>query len=172
MSVASATGLSATGVAERVPGARAVSADEVIDDPQASLVAIATRHDSHAALAGRALRAGKAVFVEKPPCLTYDELADLRQAREESGQVLFVGFNRRHAPLIDELERHVAGAGHPVEILIRVNAGALPAEHWLNDPARGRRPADRRGLPLRRLRRLDRRLGGGARFVHDPPAQG
>jgi polar amino acid transport system substrate-binding protein len=137
VSVASATGLSATGVAERVPTARAVRADDVIADPSAALIAIATRHDTHAELACRALRAGKAVYVEKPACLNYEELADLRRAREESGQVLFVGFNRRHAPLTEALREHVAGSGHPVEILIRVNAGALPADHWLNDAKEG-----------------------------------
>lgn len=137
VSVASATGLSATGMAERVPSARAVRAEDVLADPRASVIAIATRHDSHADLTCRALRAGKAVFVEKPPCLTHDELAEVRQARDESGQVLFVGFNRRHAPLTSSLREHVAGAGHPLEILIRVNAGALPVDHWLNDPREG-----------------------------------
>ncbi len=74
VSVASATGLSATGVAERVPGARAVSADEVIDDPHASLVAIATRHDSHAALAGRAHARGQGGLRREAA------LSDLRRA--------------------------------------------------------------------------------------------
>jgi predicted dehydrogenase/threonine dehydrogenase-like Zn-dependent dehydrogenase len=135
--VASATGVSAAAVAERFPAARAVSAEEVIADPAAGLVVIATRHASHADLAIRSLRAGKAVYVEKPPCLTWDELGDLRRARDASGQVLFVGFNRRHAPLIDDLMGHVTGRGHPAEILIRINAGPLPAGHWLNDPAQG-----------------------------------
>ena len=137
VSVASATGLSATGAAERLPGARAVRPEEVIEDPAASLVAIATRHASHAELALAALRAGKAVYVEKPPCLTAQQLADLRQVRAESGQVLFVGFNRRHAPLTKALIDHVTNTGHPVELLIRINAAALPSGHWLNDPSEG-----------------------------------
>ncbi|MEJ7797201.1 MAG: bi-domain-containing oxidoreductase [Solirubrobacteraceae bacterium] len=137
VAVASATGLSATGAAERLPAARAVRPEEVIEDPAASLVAIATRHATHAAFALRALRADKAVFVEKPPCLTVEELVELRQAREQSGRLLFVGFNRRHAPLIDSLRDHVADAGHPLDVLIRVNAPALPSGHWLNDPTDG-----------------------------------
>jgi predicted dehydrogenase/threonine dehydrogenase-like Zn-dependent dehydrogenase len=135
--VASATGVSAASVAERFPTARAVSTDEVMDDPDSGLVVIATRHASHAELSVRALRAGKAVYVEKPPCLTWEELADLRRARDVSGQMLFVGFNRRHAPLINDLVAHVLAARHPAEILIRVNAGPLPGGHWLNDAASG-----------------------------------
>ena len=44
-------------------------AEELLADPRVGLVAVATRHGSHAALAARALRAGKCVFVEKPPAL-------------------------------------------------------------------------------------------------------
>jgi predicted dehydrogenase/threonine dehydrogenase-like Zn-dependent dehydrogenase len=137
VSVASASGLSATRVVERFPTARAARPDEVLSDPEASVIVIATRHASHAELSVRALRAGKPVYVEKPPCLTWDELAELERARDESGQVLFVGFNRRHAPLIDEIKAQVTTGGHPAEILIRVNAGRLPIDHWLNDAAEG-----------------------------------
>jgi predicted dehydrogenase len=48
-----------------------------------------------------------------------------------------VGFNRRHAPLAQSLQTTVRQLGTPAEILIRVNAGALPADHWLSDPADG-----------------------------------
>ena len=137
VAVASATGLSATGAAERLPGARALRPDEVIDDPASSLVAIATRHGSHAELALRAMRAGKAVYVEKPPCLTVEQLDALQRARDDAGRVLFVGFNRRHAPLIQALTDHVSRRGHPLGVLIRVNAPALARGHWLNDPAEG-----------------------------------
>ena len=84
----------------------------------------------------------------------------------ESGRPLFVGFNRRHAPLAAALREHVAAGGRPLELLFRVNAGALPADHWLNDLGRGRRPPARRGLPLRRLRVLVRRRAARARLVH------
>lgn len=135
--LASATGLSAAGAAARLPGANAVRPEDVCEDPGTSLVAIATRHASHAEFAMKAMRAGKAVYVEKPPCLNAVELTELRYVREESGQLLFVGFNRRHAPLSDPLRHHVAATGHPVDLLIRVNAPALPSGHWLNDPTEG-----------------------------------
>ena len=135
--VASASGLSAASAVERFPHARAADAEDVLGDPAAPVVVIATRHSSHADLGIRALRAGKAVYVEKPPCLSWEELDELQRARDESGQLLFVGFNRRHAPLVDELKAHATSAGHPAEILIRVNAGALAVDHWLNDPSEG-----------------------------------
>lgn len=135
--VASARGLSARSVADRFGFKRAVTPDEAIDDPDAGIVAIASRHSSHAQLAARALAAGKAVFIEKPPCLTWDELDLLLAARADSGRPLFVGFNRRHAPLALSLRDHVGRRGHPIELLYRVNAGRLPPDHWLNDPEDG-----------------------------------
>lgn len=128
--VASAGGLSAAGAADSLD-AKAGSVDEVLAS-DAGLIAIATTHSSHAELAVRALHAGKAVFVEKPPCLSFDELEELRTA--SAGRVLAVGFNRRHAPLARSMRDHFTG---PRTVLIRVNAGPLPAEHWVNDADEG-----------------------------------
>ena len=75
----------------------------MFSDPRTDAVIIATRNDSHAALALRALRAGKAVFVEKPLCVSQDELCDFAKnlsALQQEGRqpMLMVGFNRRFAP--------------------------------------------------------------------------
>ena len=133
-SVASSSGLSARAVADRT-GAAAVQPAEVLADPEIGLVAIATRHDSHAELAAKALRAGKAVFVEKPPALTIEQLEDVRAARTESGGLLAIGFNRRFAPLAAELREHLRT--EPFELVYRVNPGPLPEDHWLDDPEEG-----------------------------------
>src|SRR5205823_9082408 len=69
--VISAGGLNARFAAEKFGFNYCVSEpDEVFSDPRTDAVIIATRNDSHAALALRALRAGKAVFVEKPLCVS------------------------------------------------------------------------------------------------------
>jgi predicted dehydrogenase len=130
--VASATGLSARAAADRFGFRRAVGVDEAVADPGAGLVAIATRHSSHAALAIAALQAGKAVFVEKPPALTADELQELRDAAA-AGTPLAVGFNRRHAPLAQAFRDHLAAARRPFILVYRVNADPLPAGHWMHD---------------------------------------
>jgi predicted dehydrogenase len=131
--VASAAGLSASAAVERFGFAGVATTDEIVEDPSLGTVAIATRHSSHAALATRALRAGKAVFVEKPPALTEADLAEVAQARNETGLPLAVGFNRRFAPLAHAMRDHLGGTGDGVEVLYRVNAGLLEEGHWLND---------------------------------------
>jgi predicted dehydrogenase/threonine dehydrogenase-like Zn-dependent dehydrogenase len=103
------------------------------DDADATL--ILTRHGSHAALALAALEAGKHVIAEKPLCLTEDELDRIVAARGDR-QVL-VGFNRRFAPATAAVIDHLAGAVGPRMVAIRVNAGAIPADHWIQDPQEG-----------------------------------
>ena len=133
--VATEGGLSAADVAERFGFERAASAEEILADDGIGAVVVATRHSSHAALAAAALRAGKTVLVEKPLALSAEELLAVEGALAEGG-ALMVGFNRRFAPLTERLRAEIAGApGHV--LAARVNAGPLPADHWLHDPEEG-----------------------------------
>jgi predicted dehydrogenase/threonine dehydrogenase-like Zn-dependent dehydrogenase len=135
--IASATGRSAHAAQSQFGFERLDGVDELLGADDVDVVAIASRHSTHAELAERALRAGKAVFVEKPPCLTTEELDRLRAATAETGLPLLAGFNRRHAPLAIELRNGIRRPARPFELLFRVNAGALPEGHWLNDPSDG-----------------------------------
>ncbi|MBK8761717.1 MAG: bi-domain-containing oxidoreductase [Sulfuritalea sp.] len=105
----------------------------VIADPQVNALVISTRHDSHAGLVIEALKAGKHVFVEKPLCLTLDELAAIESVAASAPGRLMVGFNRRFAPQVQRVKRLLAGAGGPKAFVMTVNAGAIPAEHWTQD---------------------------------------
>lgn len=111
--------------------------DAVLTDSEIDTVVIATRHDTHARLTIAALRAGKHVFVEKPLALSYAELEALQNAHEESGRVLCVGFNRRCAPLTQRCRQTLVGRSGPLALVITVNAGSLPSDHWTRDPAIG-----------------------------------
>jgi predicted dehydrogenase/threonine dehydrogenase-like Zn-dependent dehydrogenase len=139
--VVTATPLKAE-TARRRAGFRAAgtSAADAIDDPQTEVVFIATRHDSHARYAELALRANKAVFVEKPLALNATELDRVATVIRATQGRLMVGFNRRFAPAtrwaLEQLGANSeARAG--LRFLCRVNAGALPHHHWLLDPDTG-----------------------------------
>lgn len=108
----------------------------LLADPIANSVVIATRHDSHASLVQLALDAGKHVFVEKPLCLTADELSAV-EAAHSGNALLMVGFNRRFAPLLIELQQHLSRLSGPKAFVYTCNAGALPGDHWTQDPAAG-----------------------------------
>ena len=157
VSVASASGLSARRLAERAGFERAVSgADAVIDDPDVDVVVIATPHDSHARLAAQALRAGKHVFCEKPLALTMEELDDVEAAWKESGQVLFVGFNRRYSEAVQLVQEHFAGRRRTARHHVPSECWDSAPEPLVSRPPTGGTPA-RRGLPLRRYLRSNRR---------------
>jgi predicted dehydrogenase/threonine dehydrogenase-like Zn-dependent dehydrogenase len=108
-----------------------------LTDAETRLVVIATRHDEHAGQVIAAAGAGKAVFVEKPLCLTLDDLDAVASAVATAQVPCVVGFNRRFAPLAQRLRQSLAPIPGPSTVLYRVNAGALPGDHWLRDPAIG-----------------------------------
>jgi predicted dehydrogenase len=109
--------------------------DEVINDPNVNTVAILTRHDSHANLVVKALKAGKHVFVEKPLALNEKQLSSvIKQLKANSQSLLTVGFNRRFAPLAQQLKFQLSSLSEPKHIQYRVNAGLIPLNHWTQDP--------------------------------------
>ena len=129
--VATAGGLSATDAAERY-GFSFAAADpgEVIGDDDTDAVVVATRHSSHAEYVRAALEAGTHVFVEKPLALTRDEVDGVVEAWAAASGIVAVGFNRRYSPLTRRLLEHLDAVSGPRSIAIRVNAGALPPDHW------------------------------------------
>lgn len=130
--VVSSGGLSAGDVAERHGFAYAAAdASEVFSDVETDLVVVATHHDTHARLVSQALRAGKHVFVEKPLAVTRAELEEVLEAYRDSESLAMVGFNRRFSPLVEQTLAALADVQAPRTVLIRVNAGAIPKDHWI-----------------------------------------
>jgi predicted dehydrogenase/threonine dehydrogenase-like Zn-dependent dehydrogenase len=112
----------------------------VIWDPATTVVVVATPHDSHVSLTVQALAAGKHVFVEKPLAISkdgLDEVAAAFQAADQNRPLLMVGFNRRFAPHVIKTKQLLAGVSEPKVLIMTVNAGAIPRDHWTQDPARG-----------------------------------
>lgn len=134
-----ASGLTSRRPAERY-GAEYCTSDpsEILQDPHVNTVVIATRHDQHASLVAEAIRAGKAVFCEKPLAATRAGLAEVTAAIAESpGARLMVGFNRRFSPLAQECRTFVREGGAPQSVLYRVNAGPVLPDSWVLDPVAG-----------------------------------
>jgi len=100
-------------------------------------VSIVTRHDAHAQQVIDALKSGKNVFVEKPLALTLDELDIINKAYHEANKSntvrLMVGFNRRYAPHVVKMKELLSGHISPKSIIMTVNAGAIPGEHWVQN---------------------------------------
>ncbi|MCK5662356.1 MAG: Gfo/Idh/MocA family oxidoreductase, partial [Thiotrichaceae bacterium] len=115
---------------------------DIYSNDNINTVAIVTRHDAHAKQVTDALLAGKNVFVEKPLALTLEELEEIDKAYQSAnGAVvneaasirLMVGFNRRYAPHIVKMKELLMSHRSPKSIIMTVNAGAIPGEHWVQD---------------------------------------
>jgi len=136
--VVTATGLNAVSAARNTGFAFATTnLDELLADDATDAVVIATRHGDHARIATAALEAGKDVFLEKPLAMSVGELDELSRTVAASGRLLMAGFNRRFAPHVRELKRRVRERAGPLHMVYRVNAGAIPAEHWTRDLEEG-----------------------------------
>jgi predicted dehydrogenase/threonine dehydrogenase-like Zn-dependent dehydrogenase len=138
VAISSAGGVSARAAADRFGFAWcATSNEEVLGDDSINTVAIVTRPDLHARQVVAALGAGKHVFVEKPLCLTEEELSEIAGAYTTASRMLMVGYNRRFAPFVVELRESLRDLAEPLMLTCRVNAGFIPPQHWVHDPAQG-----------------------------------
>ncbi|MCZ7618464.1 MAG: bi-domain-containing oxidoreductase [Myxococcota bacterium] len=136
--VCASSGASAANVA-RLVDAELCTTDhmDLLSDETIDAVVIATRHDLHHAMAMAAAVAGKPFHVEKPLALTTAEAAEIVTEVQKAGIPAVVGFNRRSAPFIVELRDWLSRRAGPAQILIRVNANPVPADHWTLDPVQG-----------------------------------
>jgi predicted dehydrogenase/NADPH:quinone reductase-like Zn-dependent oxidoreductase len=136
--VSSSDGATAEQVSQKFGFTRHVAEhDGVLANPEIDAVLILTRHRSHARLVRAALAAGKHVFVEKPLCVTHEELAAIREELERSTVGLTVGYNRRFSSLAAEMKRHFQARVGPMVVSYRVNAGFVPPTHWVHSPEEG-----------------------------------
>ncbi len=104
---------------------------KILNDPAIDLVMITTQHNLHSAMTQQALKSGKHVFVEKPLCLSIEELDQIVNVYGKSDKMVVVGFNRRFSRLAIRL-KGILGDG-PKNIIATMNAGYIPVNHWVHD---------------------------------------
>lgn len=110
---------------------------ELIKDADIDLIAISTQHNTHAKFVIEALEAGKHVYCEKPMCLTLDELNKIEDVYKFSKGELFIGLNRRHAPLIKKIKKNLSTDKIPAVYDYIANVGFIPEDHWTQDEKNG-----------------------------------
>lgn len=135
--VATARGMNATNVGKKFKFEYATTdTSQLLSDARIAAVVVATRHATHSKFVVDALRAGKAVFVEKPLAIDEAGLADAVAAQRETNQLLTVGFNRRFSPLAEKMKQAFP-PGSRLAMTYRINAGHVPPAHWVHDPQDG-----------------------------------
>jgi predicted dehydrogenase len=110
---------------------------EVLNDESIDLLVITTPHNLHYPMIVNAAKAGKAIYVEKPMCLSEQELDEIVKIVSEKEVPLVVGFNRRYSSLAVKAKELLERKHGPYLINYRINAGFVPRNHWVQDPEVG-----------------------------------
>ena len=115
-------------------------AEEVLSDPAIDLVFIASNHASHADYAIAAIKAGKAVHIEKPHVVNEDQLRRLLTVADAVGNArIRLGFNRPLSPLSERLLTTMDTQEGTSMINWFVAGHKLDQDHWYLHPAEGGR---------------------------------
>tara|TARA_B100000900_G_scaffold39299_1_gene29513 strand:- start:7043 stop:9163 length:2121 start_codon:yes stop_codon:yes gene_type:complete len=108
--------------------------EDIFNDDSTNALVIATRHNTHADFTIKALNAKKNIFVEKPLCLTLEELDKIENAySNSSSKILMIGFNRRFAPQVKKMKELLDGTSGPKAMVMMINAGEIAIDHWTQD---------------------------------------
>jgi len=113
--------------------------EKIWTDPTIGAVFGLTPHSNHIELVRKAIKFKKPLFLEKPLCISTQELDWIAQEAEEFGMPLvMVGHNRRYSIHTKKICDWLMGNKSPIVINMRVNAGFLFADHWVHSEAEGR----------------------------------
>ena len=111
--------------------------NDIVENKEINTLFIATPHSYHAEQVILGLRSGKNIFVEKPLAINYDQLIAISKTKSNHDFPLMVGFNRRFAPISQKIKGHFKSVSDPLIINIRINAGYIPKEHWIQNAGIG-----------------------------------
>lgn len=129
----------ANGFAGRFQDLPRRSREDLLSDPAIDLVLCADVNGLRSAVLVAALKAGKHVFVDKPPVTTLEQLDAVRLATEDSGKLFFVYFGERLDNPLAVKARQLVREGRIGRTVNFIGLGPhkLSIEHrpaWMFDP--------------------------------------
>ena len=137
--IVSSSGLSSTMNGKKFGFEHSTTDSEIAyKDKETDAVIITTRHNTHADFVIKSIENAKHVFVEKPLAINVEELEAIQASNvKHPSSMLMVGFNRRFSTLTLKIKEILGDQTGPISMVMTVNAGFIPPEHWTNDPEIG-----------------------------------
>ncbi len=119
--------------------------DSIMNNPEIDTLVIATRHHLNPKYVVDGLKANKNIWVEKPLALDFENLSLIEdtynryndKTDSSRGVQLMVGFNRRYSPQILQMHSLLSDVEAPKSIVMTINAGFIPQDHWTQDSKQG-----------------------------------
>ena len=114
--------------------------DDLLRNPEVTVVAIHTPNSLHAEQAIAAARAGKHVFCDKPMATSVADAERIVRECEKAGVMLGINFHNRFMPCFIETKRIIDSGEIGKVLMVQVEASAGPAAasvsaSWRGDPA-------------------------------------
>ena len=120
-------------IARRYPSVRAVtSPKEILSDSEVAGVFVAASPSAHFSIASQVLGSGKALFIEKPPCSSLEQLLALKQLCSAGKPIFEAGLQKRYAPAVGKLRGRLS-SDRPSHYSLRYRTGAYPEGNPLLD---------------------------------------
>lgn len=109
------------------------SDDDLYTNDLIDVVIISSPDTFHSQQAIKAMQHGKAVFVEKPMVINYDQFCALRSFLYTNPTIPFcVDYSRSFSPFIKKIKRLLTQRSTPITVYYRFNAGYVGKNHWVH----------------------------------------
>ncbi len=112
--------------------------DALINDPEVNAVYIATPPDVHLEYAAKAIKAGKAVYIEKPMARNYAECEKINKLAAAAGVPVFVAYYRRTLPYFVKLKSLIDSGVIGDIRLVNITLHWQPYDEEVGDDAKPR----------------------------------
>lgn len=114
--------------------------DGIFDRGDVDAVIALLPHSEHSKTVLAAVRNGKHLLLEKPLCVTSEELDSIQAVLTCSvtPPVIMVGHNRHYSQHTAKIKEWLAHRSAPLVMTIRINAGFVPPDHWVHSEKEGR----------------------------------
>lgn len=141
ISIASLNGINATKAAKKFSiNESTCSPDKFFNDANVDGIVVTTPHSDHADWLCKAIQADKHIYLEKPLAINQqqlDSIIEQKNLAENSKSVIMLGFNRRFAPMVQEMKKLLVKESLPKSLIMTINAGFVSLDHWQCDPEVG-----------------------------------
>lgn len=114
--------------------------DTFLAQEDLDFIILSTPPYTHATMAIQAMKAGKAIFIEKPACMTYEEGHQLIETHKQTKIPAIVDFLMRYNPIYQMIKqlttKEVFGKLRSAHFLNFATNEGLDADHWFWDTSK------------------------------------
>src|SRR3990167_636126 len=118
----------------------ATDASTIFNEQDTQAIIALTPHSQHADLILQCIESNKNLLIEKPLCIHKDELTQIIDCYNNAANkpIMMIGHNRRFSPHTQKMREWLKNRINPAVLLLRINAGFVPKEHWVHSNTEGR----------------------------------